>query len=197
MPSSIGLLSLCFKAPSALLLVFDASHDAFLFVTFEIRVVFVIKTDLMKALKNKPPRRLFCSNRRMTATPQSYSMLHWTLCLLWTQCSLWLRRSWITRRSWLLFIYNNLSAPCFWLLVSAVYLMCSNDKPWHLCFLSAKKGPVEKQYRHADRPHNRISPHFSSSWSACVFLRRGKKKITAAWHQVWKSLYSERAFWLF
>lgn len=43
-----------------------------------------------------------------------------------------------------------------------------------------KKGTVENQYRHADRPQNRISSHFSSSWSARVFLRRRKKKITAA-----------------
>lgn len=43
-----------------------------------------------------------------------------------------------------------------------------------------KDGPVENQYRHADRPQNRVSSHFSSSWSARVFLRRrGKKKTNS------------------
>lgn len=191
MPSLIGLFSLFFKAPSALTLAFDASHDAFLSLLLLKLGCLWNKNSSYEDTEKNPPLQFFCSKRRMT--PQSYSMLHCTLCLLWTQGSLWLRRCWITRRCWLLFVYNNLSTPCVWLLLSAVYLVCSDDKPWHLCFWIAKNRAQWKS--HADRPHNRISSHFSS-WSACVFLRRGKK-ITAAWHQVWNSLYSERAFWLF
>lgn len=77
--------------------------------------------------------------------------------------------------------------------VSPIFLFHACRKTRLLCLWEDAKRPKWKT--HADvqtKPHNRSRLSFLTLpllffWSACVFLRR-EKKITAAWHQVWKPL---------
>lgn len=110
----------------------------------------------------------FCNKHWKTGNPQSYSMWHCICCLLWTQDNLWLFQCWITRRVLSeLVVYNNLcqqpvTACCCLQCIRCVVISTAVEKsPPDICVCEKQKmARMENQYRHADRPHNRICLSF-------------------------------------
>lgn len=82
---------------------------------------------------------------------------------------------------------------CIW----CVVISTAVEKNPDICVCEEQKmAQMENQYRHADRPHNRICLSFLTLLLFMVSLcfSEEEKKITAAWHQVWNSLHSQEHF---